>query len=373
MKILSFLLTSLALGMLLQAQTPPPDGLLSPEVKADRTATFRVRAPKATTVTLYGDWMPVGQPQPMTRDAEGVWALTTEPLEATVHLYWFNLDGLALADPVNPVIKLRQRTSASLVEIPAATPAPWEVHDVPHGTVVTEWHRSEVLQRTERVVVYLPPGYEGGAKRYPILYLLHGSGDVPESWVQAGHANLILDNLIAGGQARPMIVVMPAGHALPFAASRTRGVANFELFERYLVGEVLPLVEGKYRVTADLAHRAVAGFSMGGSSTILVGFDHPGLFSVIGSFSPGMSPEFEARVATALREPKALTGPARLLWISCGDQDNTVQYPRVKAWTASLEQTGLHPVFRTLPGAHTWAICRTSLAEFAPLLFPADK
>src|ERR1700753_170112 len=123
------------------SQTPAPDGLVSPEVHADRTVTFRVRAPKASDVSLYGDWMPIGKPQAMTKDANGIWSVTTEALEANGHLYWFNVDGPAVAEPVNPVIKLRQRTSASLVEVPANPPAPWEVHDVPHGTVVTEWQK----------------------------------------------------------------------------------------------------------------------------------------------------------------------------------------------------------------------------------------
>ena len=138
-------LASLAVTPLLTCQTPPADGLVSPEVHADRTVTFRVRAPKASEVTLYGDWMPVGKPEAMTKGADGVWNITTSALEANGHLYWFNLDGVAVADPVNPVIKLRQRTSASLVEVPAASPAPWELRDVPHGTVVTEWQKSAVL------------------------------------------------------------------------------------------------------------------------------------------------------------------------------------------------------------------------------------
>jgi hypothetical protein len=143
---------ALALPFLALTQTPANDGLVSPEVQTDRSVTFRVRAPKANEVTLYGDWMPVGKPEPMSKGGDGVWSIHTGPLEANVHLYWFNLDGVAVADPINPVIKVRQRTSASLVEVPAQQPAAWELHDVPHGTVVTEWRKSEVLQRTERII-----------------------------------------------------------------------------------------------------------------------------------------------------------------------------------------------------------------------------
>ena len=204
------------------AQTPAPDGLVSPEVHADRSVTFRVRAPKASEVSLYGDWMTVGKAERMTKGDDGVWSIHTSPIEANGHLYWFNLDGVAVADPTNPVIKLRQRTSASLVEVPAQPAAVWELRDVPHGTVATVWQKSAVLQRTERFVLYLPPRYEESSGRYPVLYLVHGSGDVPESWVNAGHANLILDNLIADGKAKPMIVVMPAGQAVPFGCAERR-------------------------------------------------------------------------------------------------------------------------------------------------------
>jgi enterochelin esterase-like enzyme len=350
---------ALLLGWVALAQTPPPDGAVSPEVHSDRTVTFRLRAPQANQVTLYGDWMPVGKPEALTKSADGVWSLTTGPLPASGHLYWFNLDGVAIADPINPIIKRRQRTSASLVEVPATPPALWEMRDVPHGSVVTEWRKSTVLNRTERVILYLPNGYETSKTRYPVLYLVHGSGDVPESWVEAGHANLILDNLIAEGKAKPMIVVMPAGHAVPFGAGRNNPVDNSELFDRYLTGEVIPALEAEYRVASGASNRALAGLSMGGSHTIYTGFHHPGLFSALGIFSPGLS-RAESRMEGA--QPG-------LIWIACGEQDTTVQYPRVKAWAGSLSQAGIRETFTTYQGAHTWPVWRESLAEFLPLIF----
>ncbi|MDQ2775876.1 MAG: alpha/beta hydrolase-fold protein [Acidobacteriota bacterium] len=352
----------LLMSAALLAQTPPPDALVSPQVHTDRTVTFGIRAPKASEVTLYGDWMPVGKPEPMTKGPDGVWSVTTPPLEATGHLYWFNLDGVAIADPFNPVIKRRQRTSASLVEVPAASPALWELRDVPHGTIVTEWRKSDVLNRTERVVLYLPPGYERSKTRYPILYLIHGSGDIPESWVEAGHANLILDNLIAEGKAKPMIVVMPAGHAVPFGA-KPGSVSNDELFDRYMTTEVMPGMEKKYRVAPGSRKRALAGLSMGGSHTIYTGFHHPGDFSALGIFSPGLF-----HVDSEMKGAQ----PA-LIWISCGDGDTTVQYPRVKAWAESLDKGGIRETFRTYHGAHTWPVWRESLAEFLPLIFDVGK
>lgn len=363
-------LMTVTLSLLAPAQTPAPDGLVSPEVHADRTVTFRVRAPQATLVTLYGDWMPVNKPESMTKGADGVWSMTTAPLEPNGHLYWFNLDGLAVADPVNPRVKLRQRTSASLVEVPAAAPLPWDLRDVPHGVLVTEWQKSAVLNRTERIVIYLPPGYEKGSRRYPVLYLVHGSGDVPESWTNAGNGNLILDNLIADQKARPMIVVMPAGHAVPYGARGGAGGSNTQLFDEYLTREVIPFVDGKYRTAAGAKTRALAGLSMGGGHTINVGFTHPGLFSALGIFSPAIPQNFTETYKAALADPASTNAKLPLIWISCGDQDTTVQYPRVKQFSGMLEQHGIHESFHTYSGAHTWPVWRNSLADFVPLLFP---
>jgi enterochelin esterase family protein len=151
------------------AQTPPaPDTLVSPEIHADRTVTFRIRAPKASEVGLFGDWMPIGKLEPLNKGADGVWSITTGPIDATGHLYTFNIDGVTVTDPINPKVKLRQRTSASLLEVPADPPAAWTVRDVPHGSLVTEWQKSTVLGRTERALIYLPPGYQKSSARYPM-------------------------------------------------------------------------------------------------------------------------------------------------------------------------------------------------------------
>lgn len=361
---------SAALATLAIAQTPANDGLLSPEVKPDRTATFRIRAPKATEVSLYGDWMPVGKPQSMAKAADGVWSITTDPLEATGHLYWFNVDGQAIADPVNPVMKLRQRTSASLVEIPAEKPSPWDLRDVPHGAMVTDWQKSAVLNRTERVIVYLPPGYEKGNTRYPVLYLVHGSGDIQESWIQAGHANFIMDNLIADGKAKPMIVIMPAGHSVPFSAGRGP-VNNNDLFEQYLVKEVIPTMEAKYRVAPGARNRALAGLSMGGGHTIFTGFSHPGMFSTLGIFSAGPGGTFETKFKPVLDDPKGFNAKVGAIWMAVGDIDPA--YPRMKTFSELLEKDGIHAPLKVYQGAHTWPIWRNSLSDFAPTLFQSKK
>jgi len=355
---------------LASAQAPPAvDTLVSPEIHPDRTVTFRLRAPKAAEASLYGDWMPVGTLQPMVKDADGVWSVTAGPLDATGHLYFFNLDGVIMADPVNPKIKLRQRTSASLLEVPSDPPAPWTLRDVAHGMVVTEWRKSEVLGRTERIFIYLPPGYLKSSARYPVLYLVHGGGDIPDSWTNAGNANLILDSLIADGKAKPMLIVMPAGHAAPYGPAG-QGQNNSELFDHYLMRELIPFVESQYRVAAGSRNRALAGLSMGGGLTINSGFGHPEMFSALGIFSPGLPRDFEAHHKEALADPKGTNAKLGIVWIACGDRDNTVQYPRVKAFAEMLQKNQIHATLRTYEGgAHTWPVWRMSLAEFAPLLF----
>jgi len=324
--------------------------------------------------------MPIGKPEPMTKDDGGIWSITTQPLEANGHLYWFNLDGVAIADPINPVIKQRQRTSASLVEVPAAQSAAWELADVPHGTVVTEWQKSAVLNRTERVVVYLPPGYEKSTARYPVLYLVHGSGDVPESWTNAGHANWILDNLIAQKRARPMVVVMPAGHALPFTAPRNGPVSNNDLFEQYLTKEVIPVMEAKYRIASGSRNRALAGLSMGGGHTIYhtgPDDDRPGIVKrmdlALGIFSPGLPRDFDTKFAGVLGDSKAFNAKVKTVWVACGESDDTVQFARVKKWAESLNTAGIPETFHAYPGAHTWPVWRVSLTDFLPLLFTEKR
>lgn len=223
-------------------QRPPvpsvADGVVSPEVVGGRV-TFRIYAPKAEKVTLNGDWMKLGTSVAMAKDSVGVWSLTIGPLAPQVYLYSFRVDGMNIADPVNPRIKLRARTSASLVEVPGD--APWIHKNVPHGKVEMVTHHSKVLGDVREVFVYTPPGYDAQRKeKYPVLYLFHGNNDVAAGWTWTGRAHVILDNLLAEGKAKPMLLVMPWAHAAPFGEA---GQKNTELFERYLVEEVVPMVD----------------------------------------------------------------------------------------------------------------------------------
>ena len=368
-----FLLIALLSAVHIFAQTPPPDGLVSPEVHPDGKVTFRIRAAKAAEVTLFGDWMPPGSKHPMTKDAEGIWSTTVGQIEATIHLYSFTVDGVTMADPVNPRIKLRQRTSASLVEIPAKG-ALWEVRDVPHGSVEVNWLRTAVINgETRQVFVYTPPGYEKNPKqRYPVLYLLHGSGDTAESWTQVGATNLILDNLIAEKKAKPMIVVMPLGHAVPFGSPREIAAKNTPLMEEYLLKELLPWAEAKYRIVAGRQNRALAGLSMGGGQTFNIGFTHLDLFSALGMFSTAPGADFATKFKALLDDSKGTNAKLKVLWYANGDKDPV--FVRAKETSDLLNKHQIRHTFRVIEGGlHTWPVWRKCLSEFVPLLFTGNK
>lgn len=347
MRFLSTLFLSIALPALAQ-----------PEVHSDRRVTFRIEAPRATGVSFFGDWMPVGKPAPMMKDAKGVWSVTLGPLAPGDYIYTYTVDGVTIPDPVHPRVKLRARTVASMVEVPAPTPAVWEPRDVPHGSVDVNWQKSSVLGDTRWVWIYTPPGYEKSKAKYPVLYLFHGSNDTAGGWVLAGHANFILDNLIAEKKAAPMIVVMPFGHAVPFGSPREVQATNVAKYEEYILKDVMPMVNGKYRVETSRAKTAIAGLSMGGGQSLSIGFKHVDKFSAIGAFSAAAPAELPLEGAIA-KKP--------LIWFACGKDDTLVK--RNEDLAALLKSKGIAHTYQTTEGNHTYAVWRRYLAEFAPLLF----
>jgi len=345
-------------------------GLVSPEVHADRTVTFRIEAPKATKVEIAGEWLSSNRAETtvngsaMTKDGKGVWSTTIGPLEPNTYIYSFNVDGMNISDPVNPIVKLRARTSASLVTIPGNQP--WEFRDVPHGTVEINYHKSAVLNgATRQVFVYTPPGYDKNASRkYPVLYLLHGSGGMASDWTNAGFANYIEDNLIATNRSVPMIIVMPWGHALPVGAATGDNAA---LFDQYLLKEVMPMIEAKYRVAPGRVNRAIAGLSMGGGETTFTGLGHPELFAYLGFFSHDMGAD--SAKYKVLNDSKAAAEMKTLFW-GVGKEDP--RDPGMKKLTDSLTALGIkHVFYEDTEGAtgHVWPVWRKCLTEFAPLLF----
>ena len=375
--VLGLALVCSRLGMA-QAGRGRTDTLVSPEVHGDRTVTFRVRAPKASEVTLTGDWMATpeaatGGVIPMTKDEGGVWSVTSPPLEASLHLYFFTVDGMTIADPVNPRIKLRVRTSASLVEVPG-DPAPvWQTQNVPHGSVDWNFQHSAVYNDTHEFLVYLPPGYEKGNTRYPVLYLVHGAGDTAIGWTMAGGANVILDNLIARKKAAPMIVVMPYNGGTPTAAPAvTAGGAGrgngSSAFEEYMMKELMPFVDGKYRTALGRKNRAMAGLSAGGAATYNIGLKHLEVFSEFGLFSAaGGGGDFATRYPQLAADAKGTNARIDVFWIGCGQQDPLDK--SAKDLDAALTELQIKHTFQDREGGHVWPVWRWCLGQFAPLLF----
>jgi enterochelin esterase-like enzyme len=354
-----------------QTVTPPPP-VVSPEIHSDTRVTFRFRAPnvKDVVVSIEGSAKPV----PMQKDDQGVWTITTDPLPPDYYGYSFIADGVSLFDPSNHAIKPNFLYRASELHVPGPASLSWEIAAVPHGEIHHHFYKSAVVGDDRDFYVYTPPGYDPrGKQTYPVLYLLHGFSDDASAWTAVGRANVILDNLIAQGKAKPMLMVMPLGYGEPKVLTPNSGVfrdpaitqRNFDNFREALLTEVIPQVESKYLVNKDRNSRAIAGLSMGGSESLLTGLNNLNQFAWIGAFSSGgIIQEFDK--AFPALDAKA-NQQLRLLWIACGTEDRLIDINRnFRAWLGSK---GIQHVDIETPGAHTWMVWRRNLTALAPLLF----
>ncbi len=342
--------------------------LASPEVQADRRVTFRFRSPNAKEVFLSRE----GAPRvPMTRDAQGTWTVTVGPVEPDYYGYSFIADGVGYLDPLNALMKPNLLNTQSMVHIPGGKP--WDVAEVPRGALNRHFYRSAVAGDNRDFYVYTPPGYDPkGKTRYPVLYLLHGYTDDAGGWSAVGRAHVIMDNLIAQGKAKPMVVVMPLGYGAPEVVSRSGPFSkpdlwqrNVTLFGETLLNEVLPRVEKEYRVSTDRGSRAIAGLSMGGTESLTVGLNAVDRFAWIGAFSAGgLNENFDqAFPKMSAKESERL----RLLWVACGTEDFLIQSNRkLRDW---MKSKSLRHQYVETPGAHTWMVWRRYLSDFAPQLF----
>ncbi|MEI7732637.1 MAG: alpha/beta hydrolase-fold protein [Verrucomicrobiota bacterium] len=352
-------------------RTAPRPSIVSPEVNPDRSVTFRFRDPNAKAVMLSREG---AKAIPMQKDDSGIWSVTTEPLDPDLYGYTFQADGVGLLDPGNSLFKPNLLGMNSLLHVPGPATLPWEVSDVPHGVVQHHFYKSAIIGDHRDYYVYTPPGYDPTSrKRYPVFYLFHGYSDDASGWTAVGRANIILDNLIAQGKAKPMLVVMTLGYGAPEIVARNRGSLrdpelrdrNYNRFRDALFSEVIPQVEKQYRVQADRKSRAIAGLSMGGAESLYIGLNAPDRFAWIGAFSAGgSSGDYEK---TYPNVDAKLNDQIKLLWIACGTEDGLMAgNRRFREW---LNVKGVKMTEIETPGAHTWMVWRRNLAEFAPLLF----
>lgn len=363
--------------------------LVSPDVLPDGRVTFRLRAPKASTVLLEGNW-PGGKRLALEKDDVGVWSVTTDVLTPELWAYTYTVDGLRVLDPNSYRVARDGLGFQNTLVISGVTPSVLQSRAVPHGTVEDVWIPSSVLHAQRRLVVYLPPGYEQGKTRYPVLYLLHGAFGDEEAWPIMGNANTIMDNLIADGKAKPMIVVMPNAYADRAAALDVSGPVTGPMFpaisttddrsvhyaanEKDIVGDTVPFIDAHFRTIANRGNRALAGLSMGGGITTGVGMKRPDIFSNIGMFSTGnfqltkVPVDAIAQVApTFLANAQQTNKNYKLVFFSVGTEDP--RRPSTEAVTDSLRQQHINFLYKTYAGAHEWKVWRSSLIDFASMLF----
>jgi enterochelin esterase family protein len=356
--------------------------VVSPEIGPDRTVTLRYLAPNATQVTASGELD--GKPHPMTKGADGIWSVTIGPLAPDIYTYAFNVDGVVALDPRNVNTKYGYGNfgAVSVVQVPGDAPAFYDVKDVPHGEVRIKPYVSKALGVTRTAWIYTPPGYDKGA-RYPVMYLLHGAGDIESGWTMIGRANNILDNLIAEGKAKPMVVVMPLGHAIqsfwtgpakgvPPPATSAAGAAPPPAIEgaffRDFLTDLMPMVERDYKVSARAEDRAIAGLSMGGGQTLTLAFSKPELFRYVAAMSAAAFGITEARYPAHFKDPSLLNKQFKVFWVGIG-KDDGLTGPSNTTLNHALTKAGITHTYVLGEGRHEWSVWRNHLREVAPLLF----
>lgn len=389
----ALLVLTVSVGLYAQQALWGAAPIVSPELNKDKTVTFRFMAPQADSVFVTGDFLPtVKMKTPyglfdgpgkalLTKDGNGLWSFTSQPLGSDLYSYSFIVDGLSTTDP-NNVYKIRDVASVFDVFIVGGGKADlYSVNDVPHGTVARRWYNSPGNNMTRRMTIYTPAGYESSKAQYPVLYLLHGMGGDEEAWIALGRTSQILDNLIAQGKAAPMIVVMTNGNvaqqAAPGESSQGLYKPTMQLpntmdgkFEETFM-DVVKFIESNYRVKADKAHRAIAGLSMGGYHSLHISRYYPNTFDYVGLFSAAILPNeqvkskvyenFDGTLKTQMQNGY------KLYWIGMGKTD--FLYQAGVEYRAKLDSIGMKYTYVESEGGHVWKNWRDYLSEFVPLLF----
>ncbi|MEN5433489.1 alpha/beta hydrolase-fold protein [Sphingobacterium faecium] len=354
--------------------------IVSPEING-KQITFRLLAPEAKTVKLQGNWMQTDDLNSGIKDSRGVWSFTNQDLKADIYTYSFIVDGVKATDP-NNAYQVRDVSSVmSMFIVNGPESSNYTVQNVPHGTVAKRWYTSRGLKEDRRLTVYTPPGYAASKEKYPVLYLLHGMGGDEEAWMTLGRASQILDNLIAQGKAKPMIVIMPNGHTSNAAApgESSKGFYKIDMVTPDIFtgdmeanfNEIITFTEQNYRVKADAKNRAIAGLSMGGFHSLYISANQPKTFDYIGLFSPAIlppenkkSPIYE-NLDAKLQVQK--NNAYRLYWIAIGKTD--FLYKHAAGFRDKLDKMNFSYQYVESEGGHTWSNWRKYLNDFVPQLF----
>lgn len=379
---LRFMLTGAMLFIYGFAISQPPTGplIISPKVHADKKVTFSYRAPGAKEVILDGQFPP-GK-APMVKDDQGVWSVTVGPLKPDIYPYSFRVDGVNVMDPANADFFPNERFKGSLLDVPGEQPLIHAVRDVPHGAVSYAYYPS-VEGSTGSVVIYTPPGYDKAkSEKYPVFYLISGTTDTEETFFKVGHTNFILDNLIAEGKAKPMIVVMPYGNPAARIAEQKvlpkpndlmsregeDAINRAKMFETDLVTKLMPFVEKNYRTLNNRNSRAIGGFSRGGGQTLRTAFGNMDKFSWICCYSSYLSrPEMEQRFSHVYENPDKTNKDLNLFWLGVGNED--FLYDDAANFIDFLKEKKVKHTSLITSGGHTWMNVKTYVTETAQLLF----
>lgn len=355
--------------------------LAATTVHPDHQITFTLKAPEAKSVAVAGgDGIGPG-PYPMTKAADGSWSVTTPPAVPGFHYYWFIVDGLQVNDPASDTFFGYGKPTGG-IEVPEAGADYYSIQHVPHGEVREKWYFSNSTQAWRRALVYTPAGYDTNTKtRYPVLFLQHGAGENETGWTRQGRAQFILDNLIAAGKARPMIVVMERGYATqgtPDVGLQNYRVA-FGAFEKIVVDDLIPTIDASYRTISNREHRAFAGLSMGGMQALFIASHHLDKFAYIASLSGPMIRDtrtvegaFDTKTAYEgmFSDPAAFNKRVRLLWLGVGSAEPEMFRTSIGTAAEALKSAGIELVYFESSGtAHEWQTWRRSLSDLAPRLF----
>jgi len=360
-----------------------------PRVDKAGRVEVRLKAPDATKVRL-NFWS--GPKIDMLKQADGFWTITTERLAPGLHYYTLVIDGVEMNDPASHAF-FGGSKHASAVEVPEPGVDYYDIRAVPHGQVREVWYDSKATGTWRHALVYLPPGYEEQTKaRYPVLYLQHGGGEDETGWIRQGRANFILDNLIAAGNCKPMIVVMAygyarsAGYAAPDLTGKPFGSPEMmkamqdmaKAFEDDVTQALIPFVDATYRTIADRDHRAMAGLSMGGMQTFQITLNHLDLFSYIGGFSgagglqmiSGQAPDWKSAYNGVFADPAVFAKKVHLLWLGVGTVEPERMRDGIRKFHTALTEAGIQHIYWESPGTdHEWQTWRRDLKDFAPRLF----